>query len=68
MNKHKDSLLWRYAGMVTQFLLAIAIGLFAGIKLDDWLALTFPLAVWLLPLCIIIGVIFKIVKDTSVKK
>lgn len=68
MNKKKDHYLWRYAGMAMQFLLAIGIGVFGGLKIDEWLAFHIPLAVWILPLCIIIGVIFKILKDTSVKK
>ncbi|CAN5168599.1 hypothetical protein BH09BAC2_BH09BAC2_14540 [soil metagenome] len=59
--------LWRYAGLATQFLVAIGIGVFAGIKLDDYLKTGMPLLVWVLPLLIITGVIIKIIKDTSKK-
>lgn len=65
---NKDHFLWKYTGMAMQFLLAIAIGVYAGLQLYKWLGLKSPLAVWVMPLCIIIGVIFKILKDTSVKK
>jgi len=53
--------------MGMEFLAAIAIGIFAGIKLDEWLRISFPLLVWLLPLLIIISLTIKIIKDTSKK-
>lgn len=65
--KETNRELMRYAGMGAQFLVAIAIGIFAGIKMDKWLKISFPLLVWLLPLLILIGLIFKIIKDTSAK-
>ncbi|MDB5203752.1 MAG: AtpZ/AtpI family protein [Ferruginibacter sp.] len=58
----------KYAGLATQFLLAIGIAVYAGLKLDEWLKLKTPLAVWILPLLIITGMIIKIVKDTAPKK
>ncbi len=63
-----NKILWKYAGMATQFLVAIAIAVYGGMELDKWIKPGMPLAVWLLPLLIIIGIIFKIVKDTSTKK
>mgnify|MGYP001554828572 FL=1 len=57
----------RYAGLGAQFLIAIALGIFAGLKIDEWLKFSFPLLVWLLPLLIIIGMIIKIIKDTDKK-
>jgi len=53
--------------MGAQFLVSIGVGIFLGIKLDKWLKISFPLLVWLLPLLIIAGLIFKIIKDTSKK-
>ncbi len=67
MNDNKN-ILWKYAGMATQFLVAIAIALYAGMQLDKWIKPGMPLAVWLLPLLIITGIIIKTVKDTSTKK
>ncbi len=63
-----NKILWKYAGMATQFLVAIAIAVYGGMELDKWIKPGMPLAVWLLPLLIIVGIIVKIVKDTSTKK
>lgn len=68
MSKNDNRILWRYAGMATQFLVAIAIGVYGGMQIDKWLKFENPLAVWLLPLLIITGIIIKIIKDTSAKK
>lgn len=57
----------RYAGLAMQFLVSIGLGIFIGLKVDEWLHFSFPLLVWLLPLLIIIGIIVKIIKDTSEK-
>ena len=54
--------------MATQFLVAIGIGVFIGIKLDKWLKFTMPIGAWVLPLLIIIGMIMAIVRDTAPKK
>jgi Mn2+/Fe2+ NRAMP family transporter len=53
--------------MGAQFLVSISVGIFIGIKVDEWLNFSFPLLVWLLPLLIIAGLILKIIKDTSKK-
>jgi hypothetical protein len=57
----------RYAGMAMQFLVSIGLGVFFGLKIDEWLHFSFPLLVWLLPLLLIIGIIVKIIKDTAQK-
>ena len=57
----------QYAGMGVQFLVGIALAVFVGIKADGWFHLSFPLLVWLLPLIMIFGVTYKIVKETSKK-
>lgn len=66
--KEGDKLLWRYMGMGTQFFVAIGLGIFAGLKLDEWLNMSLPLLVWLLPLFLIIGMLIRIVIDTNKKK
>lgn len=68
MDKNNKTSLLRYAGLTMQFLVAIGIALFGGMKLDEWLKLSFPLLVWLLPLLVITGVIIQIIKDTGAKK
>ena len=65
--KFGDNLLLRYAGMAFQFLVVIGITVYAGYKADQWLALAFPVFVWLLPLIVITGLIIKVVRDTSKK-
>ena len=68
MNKPGNNLLWKYAGLATQFLVGIGLALYAGLKLDQWLKIKMPLAVWVLPLLVILGVIIKIIIDTASKK
>jgi hypothetical protein len=67
-NKENNTSLWKYAGLATQFLVGIGLFLFLGSKLDGWLKLNTPVAVWVLPLLFIVSVIIKIVRDTSKKK
>ena len=70
MNRRKQSPtynnkeLLRYAGLGTQLLAAIGIGLFAGMKLDKWLH-TSPLFTVALPLLVLIGIFYKLVRETS---
>lgn len=68
MNKQNDNLLWKYAGLATQFLVAIGIAVYAGLRIDKWLKIKNPFAVWVLPLLVITAVIIKVVKDTAQKK
>ena len=68
MSKNDHRFLLKYAGMATQFLVAIAIAVWGGIQIDKWLGFKTPLAVGVLPLLIITGIIIKIIKDTSTKK
>ena len=65
--KETNGELLQYAGMGAQFLVSIGVGIFLGIKVDEWIHISFPLMVWLLPLLIITGLIIKIIKDTSGK-
>ena len=67
-DKKKNLQLWQYAGMATQFLVAIGAGVFIGLKADSWLKFRIPLLVWILPLLIIIGVIVKLIRDTGKRK
>ena len=59
--------LLRYAGLGTQLLVAIGIGLFAGMKLDKWLH-TSALFTVALPLLILIGIFYKLVRETGKPK
>jgi len=57
----------RYGGLAMQFMVSIGLGIFFGAKIDKWLHFSFPLLVWLLPLLMIIGIIVKIIIETSKK-
>ena len=59
--------LMRYAGLGTQILVSLGLGVFAGYKIDKWLKISFPLLVWLLPLVILCMMIYKLIKETSKK-
>jgi hypothetical protein len=67
MNKNNQSL-WRYAGLATQFFVAIALAVYGGLQLDKLLKFRTPLAVWVLPLLLITGLIIKIARETTTKK
>lgn len=66
--ENNSPFLRKYAALGTQMLVSIGLSVFAGIKLDGWLRLRFPLLGWLLPLLVIIITLYKIVKDTAPKK
>jgi len=65
--ENPNKMLMRYAGLAMQFFVAIGLGVFAGLKLDEWLGFSIPLLVWLLPLFMIIGMIVKILFETNKK-
>ena len=68
MNKPDNKLLWKYAGLATQFLVGIGLAVFIGKKADDAFHFRTPVAVWVLPLLLIIAVIYAILRDTAQKK
>jgi hypothetical protein len=64
-NNNND--LIRYAGLGTQLLLAIGLSVFGGLKADKWLH-TSPLFTCVLPLAVLGGIFYKLVKDTGKPK
>ena len=65
-DKNNKELL-RYAGLGTQLLVAIGLALFAALKLDKWLH-TSPLFTVALPLIVLTGIFYKLVRETSKRK
>jgi hypothetical protein len=63
-----NRLLLKYAGLTMQVMVALALAIFAGLKLDKWLGFKTPLLVWVLPLLVIVAMIWQIINDTSKKK
>jgi hypothetical protein len=64
-NSNRD--LIRYAGLGSQILALLAAAVFLGLKGDQWLH-TSPLLASVLPLVTLVGMFYKIYRDTSRKK
>jgi Mn2+/Fe2+ NRAMP family transporter len=64
---NNNKLLLRYAGLGMQMLVSLALAIFAGLKVDEWLSFSTPLLVWILPLLVIVIMIYQVIKDTSKK-
>jgi hypothetical protein len=60
--------LWQYAGIGGQLLVSLGIGVFLGLKADEWMKFKIPLLVWILPLLILIAMTARLIKVTSRKK
>lgn len=58
----------KYASMGTQIAVTILLGVFAGIKLDAWLNLRFPLFTVVLSLLAVVAGMYLAVKDLLKKK
>jgi len=65
---NNKKILMRYAGLATQMLVSLGVAVFIGLKADKWLKLSFPILSWLLPLLVLAGIIFKIMKETGPAK
>ena len=65
-NKNYSDLL-RYASMGTQIFVSLGLAVFVGLKVDKWLKISAPLLVLVLPVIVLVGIIYKIVKETSKK-
>jgi len=52
-----------YAGLGMQFLVGIVVASLGGKYLDKWLGASFPIFVWALPILVIVGIIYKLVKQ-----
>jgi len=66
--KVDNSYLLRYAGMATQFLVAIGVAVWLGQSIDRWSGFRTPIFVWVLPLLVITGLIIKAVRDTAKRR
>lgn len=64
-NNNRDIL--RYASLGTQMLVSIGIAVFIGLKLDGWLH-TLPLFSCALPLLVLVGIFYKLMRETGNKK
>jgi hypothetical protein len=60
--------LLRYAGLSSQVCASVGLSLFAGIKVDKWVHLSFPVFSWALPLLVIVYLIVELIRGASGKK
>ncbi len=60
-----NKLLLQYAGFAAQLLVALGLSVALGIWIDKHFLKSMPLFVWLIPLIVLIGLIIKVIKDTS---
>ncbi len=60
--------LMQYAGFAAQLVAGLALGVLLGMWVDKKINIGFPVLIWLFPLVILIGMLIKVVKDTSTKK
>ncbi|HEY1872728.1 MAG TPA: AtpZ/AtpI family protein [Chitinophagaceae bacterium] len=67
-NKNNLNDLFRYASMGTQIFVGLGLAVFIGLKADKWLKISAPLLVIILPVIVLVGIIYKIVKETSKQK
>ena len=58
--------LYRYASIGTQILAGLALAVFIGLKADGWLH-TLPLFSCTLPLLVLAGIFYKLMRDTAGK-
>ena len=63
-----NSSLMRYMGWATQFFVSIGVGLWLGLRLDQYLSFDTPVLIWVLPLLIVVSSLIKIIIDTNKKK
>jgi type IV secretory pathway TrbD component len=67
MQQQNNNDLMRYAGMGAQIFASLGIAVFIGYKIDKWLAISFPILVWLLPVLVLTIFIYKLIKETKPK-
>lgn len=63
-SKIKQNNLLKYAALGTEMLVSIGAGLFLGYKADGWLH-TLPLFSVALPLLILVGFFYKLIRETG---
>jgi F0F1-type ATP synthase assembly protein I len=69
-NQKKSSLnnYAKYSSIALQMLVIILLGVFGGVKLDEWLNLSVPIFTVLLSLLSVFAAIYTVVKDLIKKK
>ena len=63
----RNNELLKYGGLATQIIVTLGVTIFIGIKIDKQTNLKFPIATILLPLLVLIGIFWKVYKDSTKK-
>jgi F0F1-type ATP synthase assembly protein I len=58
----------QYLSFAWQLIAGIAIFVYVGMLTDRWIKIKTPLFVWIFPLLVIIGMMIKVIRDTTNKK
>lgn len=58
----------KYSGIAMQMLVIILLGVFGGVKIDEWLDLTIPIFTVILSLLSVVLAIYTVTKDLIKKK
>lgn len=67
MKDKRNNLLIQYAGFGAQLTVSLLLTVYAGNWVDKKINTKFPLFLWIFPLIVIIGMIIKVIRDTSNK-
>jgi hypothetical protein len=54
--------------MVSQFFVLIALSLALGWRFDSWMHFKSPWLIWILPLIMIVGLLIKLIIETTKKR
>jgi F0F1-type ATP synthase assembly protein I len=63
-----NKLLMQYLSFAWQLIAGIAIFVYLGMLADEWIKTKTPLLIWVFPLLVIIGMMIKVIRDTTNKK
>ncbi len=66
--KSAENSLMKYAGLAGQLFISILIAFLVGKRLDEWIAFSVALFVWLLPLLVILASLIKLIVETNKRK
>jgi hypothetical protein len=58
----------QFIGLASQFFIIIGLSLALGWKIDGWLHFQSPWLIWILPLIMIVGLLIKLIIETTKKR
>ena len=58
----------QFVGLASQFFIIIGLALALGWKIDAWFDFKSPWLIWILPLIMIVGLLIKLIIETTKKR